>query len=62
MTPLDKALKASKSICCSNCKNRTVVNGVNYCSISGKLLMDRFLDSDRSNCCKDKFKEAVKSE
>lgn len=59
MTPLEKALKANKSICCSNCNNRTIVKGVNYCNISGKILLDRFLDSDMSKCCKNKFKEEL---
>lgn len=52
-SPLEIALTKKANAMCLNCKKRTVVNGVNYCSFSGKVILEMHLDSSRSDQCKD---------
>ena len=52
-TPLEKALNRQRGAKCSNCKKRVIVNGVDYCKHSGKLILPMHIDADRSVQCKD---------
>ena len=54
-TPLEKALNRKKGAMCLNCKKRIMVNGVNYCKESGKLILPMHIDADRAIQCKDTF-------
>lgn len=57
MSPLEKAMLKEKRVCCENCENRTKVKNINYCSDSGKIILDMLLDCDRKQQCIDIFKE-----
>lgn len=54
-TPLEKALSRKKAATCCNCKKRLKINGINFCEVSGKIILEMHLDSNRSVQCKDVF-------
>ena len=58
MTPLEKALIHKNTVTCRKCTERIIINNINYCKKSGKILMARFLDCENMNCKKDKERES----
>lgn len=59
-TPLQIARNKKKGAKCISCKSRTIINGVNYCEVSGKFILSMHLESDRSTQCKETFESEDK--
>lgn len=59
-TPLEKALNRKKAAMCLTCKKRVIVNEVNYCEASGKIILEMHLDSNRAEQCKDEYESEDK--
>lgn len=47
MTPLEKARQQKQNGGCDTCANRVIIDGVNYCSISGKFLLPSKINCDK---------------
>lgn len=59
-TPLQIALENQNKINCFLCSNRTVISSTSFCKLSGKIILDMHLMSNRDSECVDTFSKTDK--
>jgi len=59
-TPLQIAREGAAKASCQNCHNHVYLKGINYCELSGKIILLMHMDARRDVQCKDVFKAKQK--